>query len=186
MDDDPDMNNGLDLEEGSAVDIAADAESLLDGIRKRKSERENVLTIDIPSWDGDLKAKYQLLDRRDIEKMVKRIRARMREQGGTNVGSEADLDFLIKACVGVVAWDDEREEGEEEVPLTNGYTMELVSILKPTYPKDHPQAGEEVPINNQRELVAYMIGWNNIALATHGQAVARWMQDTSKQPGDPQ
>lgn len=178
-------DNELQLEEGLAADHAAGSDSLLERITKKRAQLEDVLTIDIPSWDGDLRAKYKLQDRREIEKMVRRIRARATKETMDQEGINADLDFLIKACVGVVAYD---VEEDQEVPLTNGYTMELVDILKPVYPKNHPKEGEPVEINGQRELVAYMLGWNNIALATHGQAVARWMQDTSKKPvgADPQ
>jgi hypothetical protein len=164
------MSNELDIEPGTdAAEVAADSRSLLDRIKSRRDEREDVLTIDIPSWDGDLQAKYRVVDRAEIEKMVRRIR--IRSTGNGNTGSQADTDFLINACVGVIAVDDETNV---ERPLTSGYTMELAEML------GRPE------ITTPRELVAYLFKGNTIALGAHAIKVARWMQDTTKPVEDPQ
>jgi hypothetical protein len=164
-----------------APEIAADAQSIIDRIKQRRDAREDELTIDIPSWGGDLQARYQVLDRNEIDKMVKRIRAR--QSGNGSSGTDADADFLIKACVGVTAVD---QENDIEEPLTPGYTMDLARLLDPKYPRGHPQEGQPVDIKIERHLVVYLFGFNNIAMAAHAAKIARWMQDTSRPVEDPQ
>ena len=166
----------------TAPETAADSHSVLDKIKQRRDEREDILTIDIPSWDGDLKAKYQVLDRSEVEKMIRRVRARSNNGNSSAAGTDADCDFLIKACVGVVAYD---ADTDTETPVADGYTMTFARLLEPVWPKGYAQEGEPIKMNNERELVVYLFKWNNIALAAHGQRVARWMQDTSKPVEDP-
>lgn len=165
------MSEELHIEPGTeAAEIAADSKSLLDRIKAARDEREDVLTIDIPSWDGDLQAKYRVVHRQEIEKMVRRIRSRA--SGNGDSGSAADVDFLINACVGIQAYDSETDVTR---PLTSGYTSELASML------GNPD-GTETP----KQLVAYLFKGNTIAIGAHAIKVARWMQDTTKPIEDPQ
>lgn len=154
-------------------------ESALDRIRSRRKERSDLLTIDIPSWDGDLKAKYMVLNRTDLERMIRTIRARTKNKDVK--GGEADFDFLIKSCVEIVGYDETMDE--PEFHLSDGYTMDLVELLQP-----EDEFGNKVEIRNQHELIAWMFGKtdSSIALASHSVSVARWMQDPSKPIGDPQ
>lgn len=174
---------GPQLEPGqTATEIASDSRSVLDKITQRRDERDDTEVFDIPSWDGDLKARYQVVDRADMEKMILRARRRARGNGSSS-GVDADADFLIKACCGVIAYDVDTDAEEQ---IASGYTMDLASMFKPVWPKGHPQEGESFTIHNERELVVYLLKWNGVALATHGAKVARWMQDTSKSIEDPQ
>lgn len=162
--------NDLDIEPGTdAAEIAADSKSLLDRIKAARDERPDELEIDIPSWDGDLQAKYRVVHRAEVEKMVRRIRSRTHGNGQT--GSTADVDFLINACIGVQAYDADTDTTQH---LTNGYTMELAEMLGKT------------EITNPRQLVAYLFKGNTIAIGAHAIKVARWMQDTTKSVEDPQ
>lgn len=171
-----------DFEPGaSPAALAVDHESVLDQIKKRRDEAEDYLTIDIPSWDGDLKAKYKVLDRDYVEKMIRRVRARA--NGAATSGEEAEADFLIEACVEILGYS---VETDETFHIADGYTMALKDALSPVYPKDHPNEGEPIPIRNERELIVYMLKWNGIALATHAQTIARWMQSLKKPIEDPQ
>lgn len=161
--------------------LAVDHESVLDRIKKRRDEAEDFLTIDIPSWDGDLRAKYKVLDRDYVEKMIRRIRARA--NGAATSGIEAEADFLIEACVEILGYD---AENDKEFHVANGYGADLSAALDPKWPQGHPQAGQSIQFSSDRELVVYMLKWNGIALATHAQTVARWMQDLKKPVTDPQ
>jgi hypothetical protein len=173
---DPDIEPGT-----SAAEVAADHQSVLDRIKKRRDETEDFLVIDIPSWDGDLKAKYKVLDRDYVEKMIRRIRART--NGAAASGIEAEADFLIDACVEIIGYD---AEEDKQFHVGNGYDLELATALNPTYPASHPMAGEPVNISHPRELVVYMLKWNGLALAAHAQSVARWMQNLKRPVEDPQ
>lgn len=177
-----DADDGQDFVPGaSPAAIASDHESVLDRIKKRRDEQDEFLTIDIPSWDGDLKAKYKVLDRDYVEKTIRKIRARA--NGVSTSGVESEADFLIQACVEVVGYD---ADTDDTFHVADGYTMDLARALDPKYPKGHVQEGEPVKISNERELVVYMLKWNGIALAAHAQAVARWMQNLKKPVEDPQ
>lgn len=162
--------NDLDVEPGTdAAEVAADSKSLLDRIKAARDERPDELEVDIPSWDGDLQAKYRVVHRTEVEKMVRRIRSRTHGNGES--GSSADVDFLINACIGVQAYDAETDITR---PLTGGYTMELAEMLGKS------------DITTPRELVAYLFKGNTIAIGAHAIKVARWMQDTTKPIEDPQ
>lgn len=168
MTEDPGLEPGT-----TAVETAGDARSLLDKIKDRRENREDILKIDIPSWDGDLKAEYKVIAREDIEQMIRRVRFRQsggRSNGVNNAGTEADADFLIKACIGVIAVD---QETGAETKIADGYNRTLIEILEPEN------------TNDEKGLVVYLFKGNSIALAAHGQKIARWMQDTSKPIEDP-
>lgn len=162
--------------------------SVLDRVKQRRDESlSDEVWFDIPSWNGELKVRYGILERNEIEKMIREVQARLR-QGSKTAGSQNDLNFLVKACEGVKAVDDMTEE--EEV-IADGYTMDLAGLLDPKYPamlngKPHPQAGEPVNIKSPPELVAYLFAWNNIAIATHAQKVGLWMQTMKVPIEDPQ
>lgn len=163
----------LDVEPGvTGPEEAAGSRSLLDRIKARRDESDDVLELDIPSWGGELKARYRVVAKAELEKMVRKIRARQ-SGNGSNDGTEVDLDFLISACIGVIAEDAESMEREE---VASGYNAGLADIL------GHPDG-----TGTARGLVLYLFKHNGIALAAHSMKVARWMQDTSKRPdSDPQ
>lgn len=160
------------LEPGAAVTQATDDRSLISRIQARRDDREDILTIEIPSWGGDLKAKYRVVERVEIEKMMRRARSNAGSGDGKNSAIQADCDFLIGACVGVIAVD---PETGNEIDLSDGYSLDLAEKL-----------GNPPNTDTARGLVLHLVKNNSIALASHGQRVARWMQDTSKPVEDPQ
>lgn len=169
----------LDLDpDSSTATIAAGGGSVLDRVKKRRTNKAAEVWLDIPSWGGEMKAQYQVLDRDEVEKMIRRVQARQRQGDQRKSDSTPDLDFLIKACIGVKAFD---METEEEQILATGYSMELVPLLDPRDEDENP-----IVVKDQRGLVAYLMKYNGIALAAHAQKVARWMQDTGKSVEDPQ
>jgi hypothetical protein len=171
----------LEIEPGvGAAEIAGGSRSLLKEIADRRESREDFLTMDIPSWGGELQARYQVLERDDIEKMVRRIRSRASNTNGQQpTGVDADADFLVKACIGIDAVDTDSDYREQ---VATGYTVEFAKLLDP---KDK-YTGEPLPLPTPRHVVNYLCGFNSIALGAHAARVARWMQDTSKSVEDPQ
>lgn len=159
---------GLDVEPGAVAADQAAGKSILDTISARRDERlrDEVLTLDIPSWDGELRAKYRVVDRVELEAMIRKLRKRSRasEGNGANQAEAADADFLIKACVGVVAVDGDTDQ---TVQVSDGFNVPLAEMLG-------------LPTERARELVVYLFKGNGIAMAAHAMKVARWMQDTSK------
>lgn len=166
----------------SATEVAAGAETIVQKIARRREQRDGTETFDIPTWDGDLRAKYQVLPKQEIQAMIRRARAA--QNGGASAGSDADCDFLIQACVGILAYD---PDSGEELTIAEGYTMDLAAMLDPRYPKGHPQEGDPVRITNPRELVVYMFRWQGVTLTAHAQTIGRWMQNPKREfAEDPQ
>jgi hypothetical protein len=170
-------DDGLGVEPGTtAVEEAAESRSLLDRLKKRRDERPDILTLDIPSWDGELKADYQLVTRSDLEQMARKVRqrAQVSEKVGDdqNSGLRADIDFLVKACVRVHAHD---SETSEEMEVGTGYNAGVAAAL-----------GNPEGTDNTTGLVLYLFKNNGIAVSAHALKIARWMQDTSKSVEDPQ
>lgn len=175
LDDDGPLQHDPDA---TAADVAGGGGSVLDRIKKRRTNTVDTLWIDVPSWGGDLKAEYKVLDPDEIQKMIRRVQARQRKGEGQKYDSTPDIDFLVKACIGVKAVD---LETDEEQVLTSGFTMDLVGMLDPKDEDENP-----ITIKDPRGLVAYLVKYNGIALAAHAQKIARWMQDTAKSVEDPQ
>jgi hypothetical protein len=65
----------------SAAEVAAGL-SVLDKVNRRRSARDlDHEFFDIPTWGGELKARVQVLERRDIDDMIRRVRARQIARG---------------------------------------------------------------------------------------------------------
>lgn len=159
----------LDVEPGvAAAEQAADSRSFLDKIKARRDGLEDLSEpVEIPSWGGELLARYKVIAKSELEIMIRRIRGNRNSEGDVT----ADLDFLIKACAEVIARD--AETGEER-KLSSGYNMELAELL-----------GEPEGAESARGLVLYLFKNNGIAVSAHAMKVARWMQDTSRPVEDP-
>lgn len=180
------------LDPGTAAEQSIDAVSVLDKIKKRRDERDDETVVSIPSWGDELKAKYRVIDRAEVDLMIRNIRIRTARQGkngnADTTGSEADADFLIKSCIGVIAYD---LETGTEVTVGSGFNMAFASMLGDPDPESQStiliRDGDEIVarVSRPAELVAYLLKGNSIALASHAQSIARWMRDTSKPIEDP-
>ncbi len=175
--------------DAAAVEVASGDGSVLDRVKKRRREVKDTVEIPIPSWGGELIAVYKVLDQDKIDEMIRNIQQRARQLqvsgNGRNrdqtrkVGNNADMDFLIDSCVGIIAWDSSTDEREE---IAQGFfDMTLVPMLEP---KD--EFGNDLEITNPRELLMYLLKHNTISLGNLSQKVARWMRDTSIPVEDPQ
>lgn len=154
-----------------AAEVAVGANSILERIQRRRDEVSDTIKIDIPSWGGDLQAEYKVVHRIELEKMVKRIQKATSSAKGQQIDlSKGDADFLVKACVGVYAYD---SETDEEVRVADGYELGLSKRL-----------GDPPGTETIHGLVMYLFKFNGIAVASHAIKVARWMQDTSRVPVD--
>lgn len=144
--------------------------SLLDQIRQRRDERvaDESLVLPIPTWDGELLARYRVVDRKVIQGLARGVQKRSRRRGGdADDGGEADADFLIRACVEIIAHDNETEVEET---IAEGYNQELAEALG-INPGPSPARG----------VLFYLFKDNGIAVGAHAQKVAEWMTDTSKE-----
>lgn len=136
--------------------------SLLARIRERRDAlaQDERLDLPIPSWGGDLVATYRVMERRQVEKLA----GRAKSKAGA---SDADTDFLIRACAGVQY----RDESGDLVPLVDDggpvrFDSRLAALLG-------------VEADTARDLVRYLFRDNAIAIGTHTARVVEWMTDTS-------
>jgi hypothetical protein len=184
------MDEEIHIGEGESAAEALLGQSILERAVARRTKRDlDHEWFDIPSWDGELKAQYKVLEREDVEQMVRSIRARQVSNGRGNQagqkssGSDADLDFIVKACVNIKAHDNETEE-EKILHITYSSVDTIKELFAPD-PRDESDEATNLrrmvgSIKTPREAVAFLMGYNGIAIAAHGGMLARWMQDTSK------
>jgi hypothetical protein len=175
--------------DATGPEVASGSGSVLDRVKKRRSFVKDTQEFAIPSWNGELLATMKVLDRDKIDDMIRHVQSRARQAQLTGkgrdrremarIGNETDMDFLIDACTGIIARDEETEE-EERV----AFGFDDMSFAAQLDPRD--EAGNVVEINTGRELLMYLLKWNTISLTTLSQKIARWMQDTSRPVEDPQ
>lgn len=185
--DDPDLTRHD--PDATGPEVASGNGSVLDRVKRRRTFVKDTQEFPIPSWNGELLAECKVLDRDKVDDMIRHVQARARQAQLTGkgrdrremsrIGNETDMDFLIDACTGIIARD---EETDEEERVASGFDdMSFVPTLDP-----RDEDGNEVAVNTPRELLLYLLKWNTISLTTMSQRVARWMQDTSRPVEDPQ
>lgn len=151
------------LPEGdSQQDSLNGAGSLIDRVRARREERvaDEHLDLPVPTWGGELVARFRVVDSVIFERIAKRL-----QSGKTDTG--ADADFLCAACAGVFVRDD---DGPLEAVLCDGkpvaFDKGLADVLG-------------VEVERAREVVYYLVKDNQLALSLFAVKVINWMQDTS-------
>jgi hypothetical protein len=127
--------------DATAAEVASgSAGSALDRIKQRRNQVSDTLEVGIPSWGGELRAEFKLLDRDRIDEMIRVVqqRARQMQLSGrgrdrkemARIGNETDMDFLVDACVGI--WADPVDADQEREKLSDGFfDMTFVPQLDP-------------------------------------------------------
>jgi hypothetical protein len=172
---DNDHTEGIDTALGSAQGL-----SLLKDAQKKRQARARTLFLDVPSWDGDLIAEYQVVHPDKLRAVAERAmrRARTNNGNGTPTGSN-DIDMIITASVGLYA---KNPETGERVPIEDefghvGYDR-IAKLL-----------GKDDEIKSNSDAVRYLMaerddegGWveNVVAMSLHADAISKWMKDPSK------
>lgn len=162
--------------EGMPVEEGADTSSLLGRIKEQREERlkDESLTLPIPTWGGDLLARYRVMDRKEMMSLARRVREIQRKTGNADAAT-GDTDFILKACECVLVKDPESGEIKElDDPQTGmlvGYDQRLAQAL-----------GLEV--EKARDVLLHLFNNNAVAIGAHALKIARWMQDTSREVDD--
>lgn len=174
-----DVADKLDVEPGrSAAEQASGAgSSVLDRVKQRRAERlaDEPTLFNIAGWEGELKAGYRVVERRELDKMIRGLRKRHGSNGTVQSQlTNADIDFLATACNTVVAHDSETDERQE---VSDGFNQVLADAL------GRPE------LDSARKLISHLFAdadgnVNTIAIAAHAMRVANWMQDTTADEGD--
>lgn len=153
-----------------ASDGAAPAPgSLLADIRARREERlaDERLDLPIPTWGGELVARYQVPD---PSALARQTQARRAAGSDVEAASSANADFLIDCVAQVLA---RTENGRLEALMTPQGTAVRF---------DQPLADLlGVEVENAREVVAHLFASNPIAIGTQASTVLTWLQDTSQE-----
>lgn len=169
----------LDLEPGrsAAEEASGSGSSVLDRVKQRRAERlaDEPTLFNIAGWEGELKAGYRVVDRNELDRMIRGLRKRHGSNGNVQAQlTQADINFLATACNSVVAYDTETDEREE---ISDGFNQVLAEKL------GRPD------LDSARKLISHLFAdadgnVNTIAVAAHAMRVARWMQDTTADEGD--
>lgn len=151
----------LDVVEPRRVDAA----SRLAQIRAERDALAGAeyLDLPIPTWNGDLVARYQVIERRQAERLQQQF---AKAKGG----GDSDLDFIIRACVSI--WMPDADGTLVRVETDDGRPVRYDGQLAQLLGLDDPQM-------TARQIVGYLFRENQIAISAHANRVATWMQDTS-------
>lgn len=151
----------------------AGAVSLFDGLREKHREIAARKTIDIPipGYDGDLVARYRVLD---VTSEMSGIAKRVAREFTNTMEAQlwATVDGMIVACEGIFASD----KGGNLHPLSEAtgsdtpvkYDMQLAQFMGFT------------GVGSAREVVMELFGHNEVAMLDHGSQLSRWMSNTSR------
>ena len=142
--------------------------SLLDGIIDEYDDQltEHTVTLIIPGRKKRLAARYKVLDAKALENLT---------GTGDATSVEANMDFIARACTGVLALD---QDSGEYVDLTadNGggvrYDKALAELL------GHPE------FDTARKVVSFIFRNNAVAIGRHAEKLITWMGDTSAEVED--
>lgn len=152
-------------------DVASGGGSLIEQINARRAERlqDETLRLAIPTWDGEVMAKYRVLEIEDVEKLQ---RTRQMEKDKRKA-KKVDSDFISKACVGVFAVTGYDDDGEPILErISRGFDKALAEALGKT------------GLETSRQVIDHMFNGNDIAISAHALRIGNWMQDTSQNVGD--
>lgn len=157
----PDPDQGLEESEDSSL------------IARLKEQRKSVASqttadIDIPKYNGELFARYRLLDNSELNDIRRRVRAETRN--GNEQIEAASLDTLIASCEEFFVRSDGREialreVAGEEVPISYDAVLAEVMGFADELPKP-PTA---------RSVVIALFGGNVLAAQAHSAVVQQWM-----------
>ena len=136
--------------------------SVIDRVRARRDERiaDEHLDLPVPTWGGELVARFTVVDTDVLERITKRLQAGKADPG-------ADADFLVAACTGVFVRED---DGPLEAVTHDGQPVAFDKRLAVVLGIDAERA---------REVVDYLVKGNRLALGSLAVRVLNWMQDTS-------
>lgn len=180
---DPDLERAAGAETTAAEEALG--ESLLRKAQKARHERDDVLYLDIPSWDGDIVGAYRVLDRTTMERLIRKITKESKNgNSSANLRTKADIDLIVRACVGLYARnpDSDAEEGSHD---------DLVQLKVGDEPATYGSINELLKsdqIRDTNSAVMYLFakdgGDAGVAISAHALTIARYMQDPSKDPTD--
>jgi hypothetical protein len=163
-----------DVEYEEGADVAIEP-SLLDSLRQKHQRIVESLEggyFDLPGFDGDLVAKYRVLNvRGDIASISNRVAKQTKKE--LEQVLFAGLDLLARACEEIFVIKDNKRVpfalalGPEEPPVR--YDRRLAELLN-LEPAD----------DSSRSVILAIWGQNEPMIMEHVQEVSRWMSDTTK------
>lgn len=140
--------------------------SIVEQLRARRAERlaDEHLDLPIPTWEGQLVARYRVVRGEEVRKLLQRASTGRADQ-------TADASFLVTACEQVFAMDDEGR---------------MVVLRRPDgMPMRYEPALGELVAGERFEravaLVYHLFADNDLAISSHALKLAQWMQDTSRE-----
>jgi hypothetical protein len=149
---------------------------LLSTLREQRDERVQELYLDlpIPTWDKSLVARFGVMERKEIEAIGRRKR-----------NAETDMDFLIRAVQEIYAYDPGKTAEGKRMEHNESYVRvedeQGLPILFDT------RLAEKMGVEDAttaRDVLRYLVKFNDIALGGMGQRVITWMQNTDADVAD--
>lgn len=145
--------------------------SVLAGITKRRDERVQDLHLDlpIPTWDGDLIARFEILPRKVVEKFATAKRS-----------LDNDLNFIIRATRELYLLDPSKAGPGTRMELNDDYVriedddsgqpVRWDSVFAAKL--EHPELG------TAKDVLLYCVKDNGLAVGGLAGKLITWMQNT--------
>lgn len=161
--------------EAFATPTADVPSSVRDRLRAQRQEvqRQKWCDITIPGYDGELVARYRLVDGEELEKVGSRLRHKSKNQADRLVNGS--MDTLIMACEGFYVRsqrDDQLYPIQDETGEIMRYDDRLAEFLN-------------FPAESARDVVRGVFGNNEMAIVQHNAKFSAWLADTSRDPDEP-
>lgn len=162
---------------------AGRSNSLLTQLRARAKAQQAEHSVELPvggefgTW---LKIKYKVLDEGPLDDFIARRQASPDKSPRV---TSLNMDLMAQSCMNVVGYDENGggswvlEDDDGPVRLEHRLAVLLDLPLLPTT-AEHPQQIEY----NAHEVIMLLFGKNPMAVVSHGDDLATWMQDPKKAP----
>jgi hypothetical protein len=149
---------------------------LLTNLKEQRDERVQDLHLDlpVPTWNSTLVARFDVMDRKKVEKFSKQKRT-----------IEADQDFVIQATRELYAYDPDKQaegmrmEGNDDyvrIETVDGAPIKFDSVLAEKF--------GETALSTGREVLMYCVKDNAIAVGGLAGKLIQWMQNTDSEVAD--
>lgn len=143
---------------------------ILTRIAQQREERVQDLHLDlpIPTWDGALVARFEVLPRKDMEIFARR-----------KAGSEADQDFLIRCTKELYVLDPGHEYEGQRMEDNDDYArIEDDQGRAVTWSEVLADKLGKPEFTKARDVLVYCFKGNMIALSGMAVRCIKWMQNT--------
>lgn len=143
---------------------------LLARIAQEREERVQHLTLDlpVPTWDGDLIARFEIMPRKVLEDFAKRKRT-----------PEVDMDFILQSVTALYVRDQEKVlDDAQRNDKDDNYALLADENGVPVKFDNRLAQKLGIPAEKARDVLLFCFKDNTIAVSAMAIKAIQWMQNT--------